>query len=147
MRSSQSHEEQSRWRIESRSEKYEKDEMRRRMDARLCLDLDTMFKMLVFILRAMGIHSLKYFFFFEPGIFYCCCLFCHFLSRSHGIWGPIGTVTAGLHQSHINTGSEPRLRPTPQLMATPDPQPTEQGQGLNLQPHGTQLESLTTEPP
>ena len=28
------------------------------------------------------------------------------------------------------------LRPTPQIMATLDPQPTEQGHGLNLHPHG-----------
>ena len=35
--------------------------------------------------------------------------------------GPIGAVAAGLHQSHGNTGSEPRLQPTPQLVATPDP--------------------------
>ena len=33
-------------------------------------------------------------------------------------------------------GSEPRLRPTPQLAATLDPRPTEQGQGLNPHPHG-----------
>jgi len=35
--------------------------------------------------------------------------------------GPIGAVAAGLHQSHSNAGSELRRRPTPQLMATPDP--------------------------
>ena len=35
--------------------------------------------------------------------------------------GRIGAVAAGLHQSHSNVGSEPRLQPTPQLMATPDP--------------------------
>uniref|UniRef100_A0A8D1PF60 RRM domain-containing protein n=1 Tax=Sus scrofa TaxID=9823 RepID=A0A8D1PF60_PIG len=34
--------------------------------------------------------------------------------------GPIGAVAAGLCQSHSNTGSEPRLQPTPQLTATPD---------------------------
>ena len=28
------------------------------------------------------------------------------------------------------------FRPTTQLMAMPDPQPTEQGQGSNLHPHG-----------
>ena len=28
-------------------------------------------------------------------------------------------------------------RPTPQLMAMPDPPPTERGQGSNLQPHGS----------
>ena len=32
---------------------------------------------------------------------------------------------AGLHHSHSNTGSEPHLLPTPQLMATPDPWSTE----------------------
>ena len=34
--------------------------------------------------------------------------------------GQIGAVGTGLRQSHSNSGSEPRLRPTPQLMATPD---------------------------
>ena len=34
--------------------------------------------------------------------------------------GAIGAVAAGLHQSHSNSGSEPRLQPTPQLTATPD---------------------------
>ena len=35
--------------------------------------------------------------------------------------GPIGAVAASLHQSHSNSGSEPHLQPTPQLMATLDP--------------------------
>eukprot|EP00108_Taenia_solium_P006331 TsM_001148800 transcript=TsM_001148800 gene=TsM_001148800 len=35
--------------------------------------------------------------------------------------GPIGAVATSLHQSHSNSGSEPRLQPTPQLTATPDP--------------------------
>ena len=35
-----------------------------------------------------------------------------------------------------NVGSEPRLPPIPQLTATPDPWPTERGQGSNPQPHG-----------
>ena len=34
--------------------------------------------------------------------------------------GRIGAVATGLCQSHSNAGSEPRLRPTPQLTATPD---------------------------
>ena len=34
--------------------------------------------------------------------------------------GRIGATAAGLHQSHSNTGSEPRLQPT-QLTAIPDP--------------------------
>ena len=50
--------------------------------------------------------------------------------------GLIGAVAASLCQSHSNAGSEPCLQPTPQLMAMPDP--TEQGQGLNPQPHGSQ---------
>ena len=33
----------------------------------------------------------------------------------------IGAVAAGLRQSHSNAGSEPRLRPTPQLTAMLDP--------------------------
>ena len=41
----------------------------------------------------------------------------------------IGAVTASLHHSHSNTISKPLLQPTPQLMATADPQPPEQGQG------------------
>ena len=35
--------------------------------------------------------------------------------------GLIGAVATGLRQSHSNVGSEPRLQPTPQLTATPDP--------------------------
>ena len=52
--------------------------------------------------------------------------------------GLIGAVAAGLHHSHSNTRSEPSLQPTSQLTAMPDPQPTEQGQGSHLQPHGSQ---------
>ena len=39
--------------------------------------------------------------------------------------GQIRAVAAALHQSHSNAGSELCLRPTPQLMVMPDPQPTE----------------------
>ena len=35
--------------------------------------------------------------------------------------GQIGAAAASLRQSHSNVGSEPRLQPTPQLMATSDP--------------------------
>ena len=35
--------------------------------------------------------------------------------------GQIGVIAAGLHCSHSNAGSEARLQPTPQLMATLDP--------------------------
>ena len=45
----------------------------------------------------------------------------------------IAAAAAGLH--HSNEGFEPHLQPTPQVTATLDPQPTEQGQGSNLHPH------------
>ena len=48
----------------------------------------------------------------------------------------IRAAAAGLHHSHSDVGSKPRLRPTPQLRATPDPNPTERGQGSNPQSHG-----------
>ena len=51
--------------------------------------------------------------------------------------GGIGAATAGLHHSFGNTGSRPCLWHTPQLMATPDPRPTEQGQGSNPCVHGS----------
>ena len=35
--------------------------------------------------------------------------------------GPTGAAATGPHQSHSNAGSEPCLRPTPQLTATLDP--------------------------
>ena len=56
--------------------------------------------------------------------------------------GLIGAVATDLCYSHSNTGSEPRLRCTPQLRATTDPHPTEQGQGSNPQPHGSWLDSF-----
>ena len=37
---------------------------------------------------------------------------------------------------HSNASSEPGLPPAPQLMAMAESEPTEQGQGLNLHPHG-----------
>ena len=51
--------------------------------------------------------------------------------------GRIGTVAVGLCHSHSNLGSEPYLQPTLQLTAMLDSSPTEQGQGLNPQPHGS----------
>ena len=35
--------------------------------------------------------------------------------------GRLRTAAASLHHSHCNMESEPRLRPIPQLTATPDP--------------------------
>ena len=66
--------------------------------------------------------------------------FCPFLGPSVAYGGSqakgrIKAVAAGLHHSHSNMGSEPRLQPIPQLTATLDRQPTEQGQGWNPKPH------------
>ena len=49
----------------------------------------------------------------------------------------IVAVAADLRQSHSNTTSESCLQTTPQLLARPDPQPTEQGQESNPQHHGS----------
>ena len=51
--------------------------------------------------------------------------------------GLIRVVASSLCHSHSNAISELLLQPTPQLMAMPDPYPTEQGQGPNLQPYGS----------
>ena len=56
--------------------------------------------------------------------------------------GLIGAIAIVLHQSHSNSGSGLRLRSIPQLTAMPDPQSTEQGQGLNPQPHGSTTGTL-----
>ena len=50
--------------------------------------------------------------------------------------GSIGAVAAGLYHSHRNMGCQLHLQPTLELTATLDPQPTEQGQGWKLSPHG-----------
>ena len=55
-------------------------------------------------------------------------------SRARGL---IGATAASLCQSHSHSRSKPRLRPTPQLTAIPDPYPIERGQGLKPQPHGS----------
>ena len=46
--------------------------------------------------------------------------------------GQIRAVAAGLCPSHSNEGSEWHLQPTSQLVAIPDPWPTERGQGSYL---------------
>ena len=61
--------------------------------------------------------------------------------------GQVGAIPAGLHHSHTNEGSKPHVRPTPQLTAMPDTQPTEQGQGSNLRPHVYQLLRFVTAEP
>ena len=51
------------------------------------------------------------------------CLFWAALTAYGGsqVRGSIGAAATGLGHSHSNTGSEPHLQPTPQLMATLDP--------------------------
>jgi len=51
--------------------------------------------------------------------------------------GGIGATAAGLLHSHSNIRFELHLQTTPQLTTTPDPSPNEQGQGSNLQLHGS----------
>ena len=83
--------------------------------------------------------------FFFLSFFFFFCLFCllratlvaHGGSQARGL---IGAVATSLR--HSNVGSKLRLRPTLQLMASLDPQPTERGQGSNLQPHGSQSDSF-----
>ena len=86
-------------------------------------------------LTQQGIVIFFFFFFFSVFL-----PFSRVTPAAHGgsqARGLIGVVAASLHQSHSNARSEPLLRPTPQLMAMPDPQPTEQGQGSNPKPHGS----------
>ena len=52
---------------------------------------------------------------------FCCCFFIPTAYGGSQARGLIRAATAGLCQSHSNARSELRLRPTPQLMATPDP--------------------------
>ena len=54
----------------------------------------------------------------------------------------MAATAAGLHHSHSGLRSEPHLQLTPELMAMTNPQPSEQGQGLNSQPHGSWLDSF-----
>ena len=56
----------------------------------------------------------------------CCCLFAFSKAAPEAYGGSqardcIGAVATSLCQGHSNTGSKPRLQPTPQLTATLDP--------------------------
>ena len=84
------------------------------------------------IQRTYTHHSFFFFFFF--------CLF-RTTPMAYGGFHTshlIGASTASLHHSHSNARSKPHVQPTPQLMAVANPQPTERGQGSNLQPQGSQ---------
>ena len=52
-----------------------------------------------------------------PSRLFCVCLFraTSVAYESFQVKDQIGATPAGLHHSHSNAGSEPRLRPTPQL--------------------------------
>ena len=63
---------------------------------------------------------------------------------AYGHSGARGQIRAAADgHSHSETGSELHLRPTWQLAAMPDPEPTEQGQGSTLHPHGHCVRVLT----
>ena len=71
---------------------------------------------------------------FSKEVFSCIPFFFFFLFRiasaTYGgsqARGRIEAAAASLHHSHSNVRSQPCLRPTPQLTATLDPQPTERG--------------------
>ena len=78
----------------------------------------------------------SFFFFF---FFFVFCVFraSHMAYGGSQARGIIRAVAASLRQSCSNARSEPCLWPTPQLTAMLDPQPTERGQGSNLQPHSS----------
>ena len=87
--------------------------------------------------------------FFGLFVFFAFLLFLGLLPPAYGgsqARGLIRAAAAGLCQRHSKAEFESHLRPTPQLTATPDSQPTEQDQGSNPQPHGSQSDLLTTEP-
>ena len=76
-----------------------------------------------FCIPFWGAYSIFYFLLFRAG---------GMAYGSSQAMGQIGASAASLGQSHSNAGSDSYLQPTSQLTATPDPYPTDQGQGLNL---------------
>ena len=65
-----------------------------------------------------------FFVFFFCLFVFCLCAFSRATPMAYGssqARGLIGAAATSLYQSHGNAGSEPHLRPTPQLMATLDP--------------------------
>ena len=67
-------------------------------------------------------------------VYHCgrCCVFvfCPFRAVPAPYGGWIRAVAAGLHHSHSNARSEPSLRPTLKLRATPDPNPLSETRNL-----------------
>ena len=58
----------------------------------------------------------------------------------------IGAAAAGIHRSHSNARRKPDLQPIPQLMAVPDPQFTERGQGIELVSSWILVRFISAEP-
>ena len=83
-------------------------------DSRCLLELCTYFSPLGFLMLSLYLFIFYFF------------IFCPFRVTPVAYGGSqtrdrIGAVAAGPHHSHSNARSELRLRPTPQLTATPDP--------------------------
>ena len=93
--------------------------------------VEVLFLLSVFLICRSPVDQVMLFVFF---FFFCLFAFSWAAPAAYGgsqARGPNGAVAAGLRQSHSSEGSELCLQPAPQLMATQDPQPNEQGQGLN----------------
>ena len=76
------------------------------------------------LLEVIGHLFISLFYFLFIYLFFCLFAISWATPAAYGgsqARGRIGAVAASLCQSHSNWGSEPHLRPTPQLMATPDP--------------------------
>ena len=81
-----------------------------------------------------GIWYSSFFFFFLVFCLFGAAPMAYGGSQARGL---TGATASSLCQSHSNARSEPRLRPTPQLMATADPRPPERDRESNPQPHGS----------
>ena len=83
----------------------------------------------------------------QPLFYFVFCLFACFLGlhlqhmEVSRLGGQIWAAAASPRHSHSNARPKPCLQPTPQLRATPDPQPTERSQRANPHSHGHQSDS------
>ena len=70
--------------------------------------------------------------------FLCFCVFFHFgaASEAYGSSQAKGQTETAAITSHVNTRSEQHLWPMQKLVTMLGTQPNDQGQGLNLYPHG-----------
>ena len=84
----------------------------------LNLGLQTYIYMYIYIYILFVLFCFLFFWFFLVFLPFLGPLPQHVGSQARGL---IGAVATDLCQSHGNVGSEPSLRPTPQLMAKPDP--------------------------